>query len=116
MPDDARSHSCQSVPSPLRVAARTAPNEVVLAFSGEADVATAPLLAHALYQASEIAPPRVAVDLAGLDFIDTHCLELILGTHEKLKARGTDLVVRSPQPPVRRLLDILQRQDLIEQR
>jgi anti-anti-sigma factor len=72
------------------------------------------LFAHALRQASENGHTRVAVDLADLEFIDTHCLSIIFGAHEKLRDRGADLVLRSPQPSVRRLLDILERQDLIE--
>jgi anti-anti-sigma regulatory factor len=31
-----------------------------------------------------------------------------------LRDRGGDLILHSPQPAVRRLLDILQREDLIE--
>jgi anti-anti-sigma factor len=114
MLDERNSWSCQTNPSALRVDAHTGRDEIVLAFSGEADPSTAPLLAHALRQASEIGHARVAVDLTGLEFIDTHCLSIIFGTHEMLQARGADLVLRSPQPPVRRLLEILQRQDLLE--
>ena len=114
MLDERNSWSCQTNPSALRVDAHTGRDEIVLAFTGEADPSTAPLLAHALRQASELGYARVAVDLVGLEFIDTHCLSIIFGTHEKLTDRGGDLVLRSPQPSVRRLLDILQRQDLIE--
>lgn len=115
MLDERNSWSCQtSRPSALRVDARTGRDEVVLAFSGEADPSTAPLLAHALRQASEIGHARLAVDLTGLEFIDTHCLSIIFGTHEELRERGAHLVLRRPQPSVRRLLEILQRQDLIE--
>ena len=108
------SWSCKTNPSALRVAARTGRDEIVLAFSGEADPSTAALLAHALRQAAEIGHSRVAVDLTGLEFIDTHCLSIIFGTHEELRERGADLVLRCPRPPVRRLLEILERQDLIE--
>ena len=109
-----KSWSCQSTPSALRVDAHTARDEIVLAFSGEADAHTAPLLSHALTQAAEYGPGRVAVDLAELAFIDTQCLSIILDTHERLRDRGEALVLRSPPPAVRRLLDILERQDLIE--
>lgn len=114
MLDDAEPFSCQANPCALKVAAHSRRDEIVLVFSGEADVAAGPLLAHALTQASVHAPSRVAVDLSGLEFIDTHCLSIIFGTQDKLRARGADLVLRSPQPSVRRLLDILERQDLIE--
>jgi len=114
MLDEAYAGSCESVPNLFRVTGHAGPNEVVLVFTGDADVSAAPLLAHALSQASWYRHARVAVDLADLDFIDTHCLQIIFGAHDELRNRGADLVLRSPRPPVRRLLDILQRQDLIE--
>lgn len=106
--------SCETNPSALRVEAHTWHDEVVLAFSGEADVATAPLLARALTQASDNGRSRVTVDLSGLEFLDTYCLDIIFGARDKLRERGADLVLRSPHSSVRRILNILQRQDLIE--
>jgi anti-anti-sigma factor len=100
--------------SELNIDARAGKDELVLVFSGEADVSTAPVLAEALTRASANGHSRVAIDLAGLDFIDTHCLSIIFATLDKLRDRGADLVLRSPQPSLRRLLDILERQDLIE--
>ena len=114
MPDEAEPFACLAHPCALKVAAHARRDEIVLVFSGEADVAAAPLLTHALTQASVHAPERVAVDLSGLEFIDTHCLDIILGTQDKLRARGADLVLRSPQPSVLRMLQLLERQDLIE--
>ena len=114
MLDNAYSWSCNTAPGTLRVNGRAGTDEIVLAFSGEADVSTAPLLAHALSKACSYGHERIAVDLAGLEFIDTHCLAIIFGTRDTLRARGADLVLRAPQPSVRRTLGILQRQDLIE--
>lgn len=101
-------------PSALNVDARASHDEIVLVFSGDADAAAGPLLSHTLAEASANGHTRVAVDLADLEFIDTHCLSILFATHEQLRDRGVDLVLLSPQPPVRRLLDILERQDLIE--
>jgi anti-sigma B factor antagonist len=116
MPDDFPSaFSCKDYPSALNIAARPSPTELVLAFSGEADAAAGPLLAHALSQATAYGHTRIALDLAELEFIDTHCLSILFDTHESLRDRGGDLVLLSPRPPVRRLLDILERQDLIAQ-
>jgi anti-anti-sigma factor len=114
MLDEMYAGSYEAVPNPFSVSGHAGTNEVVLVFTGEADVSAAPLVAHALAQASWYRHARVAVDLAGLEFIDSHCLEIIFGAHEELRDRGADLVLRSPQPSVRRLLDILERQDLIE--
>lgn len=111
---EASPFSCKDHPSALNISARASRDAIVLAFSGEADAAAGPLVAHALHQATAYGHTRIQVDLAELEFIDTHCLGILFDTHEDLRANGGDLVLRSPQPPVRRLLDILERQDLIE--
>jgi anti-sigma B factor antagonist len=108
--------SCRDHPSALNIRARASRDAIRLAFSGEADAAAGPLLAHALTQATAYGHTRIEVDLADLEFIDTHCLSILFDTHETLRAIGGDLVLSSPQPPVRRLLDILERQDLIDLR
>jgi anti-anti-sigma factor len=106
--------SCKDHPSALNISARPNREEIVLAFSGEADAAAGPLLTHALTQATVFGHTRIALDLAELEFIDTHCLSILFDAHETLRDLGGDLVLRSPQPSVRRLLDILQRDDLIQ--
>jgi anti-sigma B factor antagonist len=106
--------SCKDHPSALNIDARASRDAITLAFSGEADAAAGPLLAHALSQATAYGHTRIAIDLAELEFIDTHCLSILFDTHESLQRRGGDLILLSPQPTVRRLLDILERQDLIE--
>jgi anti-sigma B factor antagonist len=114
MLDNAYAAICTTNPRAFSVNGHAGPGEIVLVFSGEADVTAAPLLAHALSRASSYGNTRISVDLADLEFIDTHCLAIIFGAHDELRDRGGDLVLRSPRPQVRRLLDILQRQDLIE--
>jgi anti-sigma B factor antagonist len=114
MRDDSPPFSCKDHPCALNIDASASRDAIVLAFSGEADAAAAPLLAHALTQASAYGHHRIAIDLADLEFIDTHCLSILFDTHQMLRDRGGDLVLLSPRPPVRRLLDILQREDLIE--
>jgi len=98
----------------LSVNGYVGPDEIVLALSGEADVASAPLLGRVLSQACSYGHTRIALDLAGLDFINSHCLSLILGTRDMLRDRGADLVLRAPRSSVRRILGILQQEDVIE--
>jgi len=114
MLDDSPPFSCKDHPSALNIRARASRDAIVLAFSGDADAAAGPLLAHALTQATVHGHTRIEIDLADLEFIDTYCLSILFDTQEMLRDRGGDLVLRSPPPPVRRLLDILERQDLIE--
>jgi anti-sigma B factor antagonist len=106
--------NCKAHPSALNISARPSREEIVLAFSGEADAAAGPLMAHALSQAIAYGHTRITIDLADLDFIDTYCLSILFDTRDSLRDAGGDLVLISPQPTVRRLLDILQREDLIQ--
>jgi anti-sigma B factor antagonist len=119
MPEDSPSpspspFSCKDHPSALNISARASRDAIVLAFSGEADAAAGPLLCHALTQATAYGHTRIEIDLADLEFIDTHCLSILFDTHQELQASGGELVLCSPQPTVRRLIDILERQDLID--
>ena len=115
MHGDSPSFSCKDHPSALDIRARARRDAaLVLAFRGEADAAAGPLLAHALAQATTYGHTRIAIDLADLEFIDTHCLSILFDTHERLRECGGDLMLMSPQPAVRRLLEILRRHDLIE--
>jgi anti-sigma B factor antagonist len=114
MSDATAPFSCKDHPSALNIDARASRDAIMLAFSGEADAAAGPLLAHALSQATAYGHTRIAIDLADLEFIDTHCLSILFDTHESLQSQGGDLTLISPQPTVRRLLDILEHQDLIQ--
>ena len=114
MTEPTRLPTSQPAHSSLRVEARSRADEIVLAFSGDADVSSGPLLEHALTQAIDHGHTHVTIDLTGLEFIDTHCLSLIFGAHERIRDAGAALVLRAPRAPVRRLLEILEREDLIE--
>jgi anti-sigma B factor antagonist len=114
MRDNSLPFACKDHPCALNISASPSRDAIVLAFCGEADAAAGPLLSHALTQASAYGHTRIAIDLADLEFIDTHCLSILFDTHEMLRDHGGDLILLSPQPAVRRLLDILQREDLIE--
>jgi anti-sigma B factor antagonist len=114
MSDDSPPFSCKDHPSALDIRARAGRDAIVLSFRGDADAAAGPMLAYALTQATAYGHTRIELDLAELEFMDTHCLGILFETQEALRGRGGDLVLRSPPPPVRRLLDILERQDLIE--
>ncbi|MEX0947682.1 MAG: STAS domain-containing protein [Acidimicrobiia bacterium] len=100
----------------FRVDRREATGELILAIHGEADLATAPFLAEALGEASGNGHQHVVLDAAGLDFIDAHCLNVIVNARLFLREQGKALVVRSPATHVRRLLAICDIEDLLESR
>ncbi len=88
--------------------------DLVLRVDGDADLATAAVLGQALAGASHSSQRRVVLDLAGLRFIDAHCLGVIGNAHCLLCEQGRVLVLRSPPPLVRRLLAICEMDPFIE--
>jgi anti-sigma B factor antagonist len=55
----------------------------------------------------------VVVDLAGLDFIGSMGIRMILSTARAVKGRGQRLALYAPQPLVRELLDRVSLGDLV---
>jgi anti-sigma B factor antagonist len=73
--------------------------------SGELDLLTVPQLRDAL---SSMGPQgtEVVLDFAGVSFVDSSGLGLLLSTARMTDARGGSLVVRAPSSTVRRLFGI----------
>jgi anti-sigma B factor antagonist len=70
---------------------------------GELDLATAPILASALYEL-EAPYERVVLDLSGLTFMDSTGLRLTVTEHQRSTADGFDLVVAGATGDVLKLL------------
>lgn len=73
--------------------------------SGELDALAVPLLSSQLARILDARPGRLVINLAGVGFIDCAAARLITGTGRYLP-RGELVVIRSPSPPVRRLLEL----------
>ena len=58
---------------------------------------------HAMYL---YRPEILALDLSGVDFMDSSGLGLILGRYTKLQTLGGKLVVTRPTPEIRKLLQL----------
>lgn len=86
---------------------------VVLA--GELDPHSADSVAEALHAlGGDEAVTRVVVDLAGVGFIDSSGLRVLLAADEALTANGSKLVLRSPSDAARRLFEITDLLDRLE--
>ncbi len=79
-----------------------APSDDGLALSGEIDAHTAPALAAAIGELSG----NVALDLAGVDFVDSSGLRVLIDAHQSVSGRGDSLSLKQPSDAVRRLLEI----------
>ena len=77
---------------------------VVLA-EGELDGFTAPLLRETLHGlvGDHV---KLVIDLAGVTFLDSTALGVLLGAQQQLEARGGNVVLRGPTSSVRRVLEV----------
>ncbi|MFS8099546.1 STAS domain-containing protein [Lentzea alba] len=76
----------------------------VLAVAGELDIDTVPLLSARLD--ADVTGAHAVLDLAGLAFMDSTGLALVLEWHRKLADAGGQLRIAATQAPVRRLFEL----------
>lgn len=73
-----------------------------LTVSGEIDAHTAPSLAAAIDAAGD----SVTIDLAGVEFVDSSGLRVLIDAHQRLAEQGGGLTIASPSGAVTRLFEI----------
>ncbi len=78
--------------------------DAAVVVTGELDAETAPALAAALAEAD--ARNRLVVDLAGVEFIDSSGLRVLLETHHQRLADQRSLILTNPSSVVERLLEV----------
>lgn len=78
----------------------------VVTLAGDIDVAIGEILAGAFRKVVEAGEGPVLVDLAGVSFIDSTSLKLLLNLLRRLTRAGRKLALVAPSPHVRRLLDL----------
>lgn len=78
----------------------------MIQLAGEADVSTRAMAE--VFDAEVARGPRLlVVDLAGLSFIDSSALGVIMRTHRALREDGGKLALVSPSPAVARILQLI---------
>jgi anti-anti-sigma factor len=80
--------------------------QLVLSLSGELDLASAPLLQEHLLEAAQSDVSEVVVDLEHATYIDSAGLGVLVSAHNRLMARGGNLVICSPTPRSMKLFEI----------
>jgi len=81
-------------------------SRVELFLGGELDVAAVPTFREVLDDQLDLGGRRVVVDLAELEFIDAAGIAELVGAGRRAERIGGAVTIRSPQPAVRRALDI----------
>ena len=78
----------------------------VVSISGEADLHNAPEMERELLEALQLGGNSVVVDFAGVGFIDSTVLGLLLRYQPRFRDRGGDLVLVSDDRRILRTLEI----------
>ncbi len=73
---------------------------------GELDPHTAPILRSSVDDTVTDSTSSLVLDVAGLQFIDSSGLRVIISAHKVMDDRGGRLVLRAPTDNTRRLLEI----------
>lgn len=79
--------------SPLTIDSRYDADTVTLVLRGEIDLASAPALERKLEDAESLLPRRIVLDLAGLDFIDSAGIHLLIDAQQRAQADGHQLIL-----------------------
>ena len=79
----------------------------ILFVSGELDVASAPALEHAVAHAIDGQGGEFRLDFSGLTFMDSTGARGLMHVHNRVEALGRRLVVVSPTRAVRRVIDLM---------
>jgi anti-sigma B factor antagonist len=85
---------------------RPADDVAVVVLAGEVDLYTAPRFKDVLLQAIDDGALRVVVDLAGVTFIDSTALGVLVSGGKRLNRRSGSLAIGCPDEKIRRILEI----------
>jgi anti-anti-sigma factor len=88
-------------------------NHVIVA-TGEIDISTAPKLWEALARVIGHGHGDVVLDMAGVEFIDSQGVAVIVRAHKQVQANGGNVIVRSPREQARTVLEVTGLSDLIQ--
>ena len=94
------------VPGQLVIEKSRDADTVVLALSGELDLASAPMLERELREAEATGPRRIVIDLGGLAFMDSTGLQALLRARERANNDGHQLSLRRAPHQVQRVFEL----------
>lgn len=98
---------------PLRIERREHDGWTVLTVTGEVDVATAPKLRQALTEAQYGGGRHVALDLDGVEFLDSFGLGVIVGGLKRAGAHAGSLVLVCSRSRLLHLFEVTRLRDIV---
>ena len=93
-------------PATLELSVSDEGGETVVAVTGELDVTTAPELRERLTALIGAGSTTILLDLAGVTFVDSTALSVLVAALKRLRQADGDLQLSSPLPSVRRVFEI----------
>jgi anti-anti-sigma factor len=109
LPDDGRRPHTTAPPQPphshLSIAESTTGTRHTLRLDGELDMASVTELYTAISRLALVAR-EIVLDLSKLTFMDSSGLRMLLGVRTRCERNRCKLVVTSPSPEVRRLMEV----------
>lgn len=78
----------------------------VLEICGDLDIAVAGLLGHELDELLDLGAAQVAVDLSGVQFMDSSALSALVQARERARDRAQQFVLLRPSPACAKVLNI----------
>jgi anti-anti-sigma factor len=88
--------------------------EVIVTPKGELDLAAAPALESGLAEAESHEPKLIVVDMAGVGFIDSTGLRVLLAAAGRARDGGWRFQVSTPTQQVAKLLDLTRSGSVLE--
>jgi anti-anti-sigma factor len=79
----------------------------VVTLAGRMDTSSSPRAEQALAPVLAAAPKHVVFDLAGLDFISSAGLRVLLGARKTLSDAGSECVLVNMKPQIERVLEVI---------
>lgn len=104
--DESSDRVAPTEPREFRVEVRQDGEITVVEIRGEVDLYTAPRLREQLESLVDTEEPRLVVDLAELDFIDSTGLGVLVAALKKARERGGDMVLRNAGRSTHKILEI----------
>ncbi len=101
------------IPGGLAVQETAGAGAVTVALVGELDLASVPALEQRLVAIERERPGRIVIDLAGLSFIDSSGLRVLLLAAGRAREGEHELLLTQPTDPVRRVLEMTGALDLL---
>ena len=84
----------------------TADGQAEVHLKGDLDIATAPLLREGLLGVLADGSGDVTLEMSELSFIDSTGLSVLVGAFKRAQENGRHMMLRSPRPAARKVLEI----------